>query len=81
MWLCNLRLSIQCTETYGTQTFIATSAQTIPNFLIITITAIYNSWASYLLMYEQEQCIVVSARILQISVVATNYKITNAIMK
>ena len=80
MWLCNLRLSIQCTETYGTQSFTATSAQTIPNFSIF-ITTIYNSWASYLLMCEQEQCIVVLARIMQISVVPTNYKTINAIMK
>ena len=32
-------------------------------------------------MCEQEQCIVVSARIMRISVVATNYKTINAIMK
>ena len=63
----------------GPETFIATSAQTIPNFLIIT--AIYSSWASYLLMCEQEQCIIVSARIMQISVIATNYKTINVIMK
>ena len=59
----------------GTKTFITTSAQTIPNFLIITMELQYtvHGLATYLLMCEQEQCIVVSARIMQISVVATHY--------
>ena len=77
MWLCNLQLSLQCTENYGTQNIYHHKCSNYPKFLNYKNgTVTYSSWASYLLMCEQEQCIVVSARIMQISVVQT----INAIM-